>query len=152
MSQTRRVKTTAPTMTTMLIITPSGLRHSRGLEEVCPSSGAARFDLPCATNSPCPLSGAAAPGDGRTPSSFLSCAVGGVAGAGTVGGVVEFSIGLSGFEKGEPHNHRPQDRHAEVNKARGAQMRIELKANQKLANDDSENEADDNAHHPSRKI
>jgi hypothetical protein len=69
-----------------------------------------------------------------------------------LGAWLSFPYGLSGFEKDEPHSHRPQDGHAEVNKARGAQMRIELKANQELANDDSKNEADDDAHHPSGKI
>src|ERR1043166_2680349 len=150
---TQSVNATAPRITTTLMIKPTGLRHSLGfvLERVCPpatpellsegrSSVAGRFDGPGAANSSCPLWGSAAPGDGLTRPSFSSCAVGGVTGTGAVGGEFEFSIGVSGFEKDQPHSHRPQNRHAEINKRGGTQVRIELKTNQKLANNDGQNE------------
>jgi len=50
-------------------------------------------------------------------------------------------INISGFETDKPYGHRPQDRHAEINKARRTQMNVELEANQNLTSDAGENEA-----------
>ena len=77
---------------------------------------------------------------------------GGAAGAEALGGVAEVSIRVSAFETDKPYGHRPEDHHAKVNETRRTQMSVELDANQKLASDDGENEAKDDAHHPRRKI
>jgi len=77
---------------------------------------------------------------------------GSAAGAGAVVGVAKVCISISGFETDKPYGHRPQDRHAQINKARRTQMNVELEANQNLTSDAGENEAKDEAHHPCRKI
>ncbi len=73
-------------------------------------------------------------------------------GAGAVGGVLESSIETSVFETNKPHGERPQDRHAEVHEACGTKMKVKLEADQDLASDHGENQAQDNAHHPCGKI
>src|SRR6266550_6534077 len=78
---------------------------------------------------------------------------GGAVGVGSAfGGVAEVSIRVSGFETDKPYGHGPEDHHAKVNETHRTQVRVELEANQKLASDDGENETEDDAHHPCRKI
>src|SRR5260370_40836047 len=65
---------------------------------------------------------------------------GSAAGGGAIVGVAKVCIRISGFETDKPYGHRPQDRQAEINKARKTQRTVELKANKHLTSNDDDNE------------